>query len=436
MYTCWRLGLAFCPVDASLPSTRIKEILEQLKGGMIVFTENQSDRCADILAYAAELGWPVIRNEETLMHSPVDVTGDVKEETVAYILFTSGSTGSPKAVQITHSNFNAFLSNFPKSYASETPARFLSIGQYHFDMTILDCVVPAVYGQDMFLYSYPLIGESFASIIKEFHINRFCIVPSVLHLLISSSPSLISPDTVKELQVLLLGAERPYPHDVETLMNANSSLNIINAYGPTEVTMCCTAKENLTADSLISGERSPIGRPFNGVNWLIETPAGWEKSGEGPLLIAGAQVMLGYIDDRATEDAFEVIEDRKYYRTGDIVQITSEGEFFYIGRADDEVKINGVRIHLQDVALNAAKAFSGKHVEAASVFLDGADRLVLFYSGDRCITDDDRALLREYLPRSMMPYRLIRVPEFPRLESGKVNRRALKELATDCHVTR
>ena len=429
MYACWLSGLTFCPIDPSQPLIRQESMLSALPVGIFIYGEGQYKEINNLIDRSTSLGWQVSPVEEGTTYSPLSEFPPNDPSCIAYVLFTSGSTGSPKGVQISQGNLSAFLRNFYPRYSDDSSARYLSIGSYHFDMTLLDCVVPAIHGHETFLYHYPLVGDFFATIIREFRINRFCAVPSVLNLLINYRSNIISKETLSNIDTILLGAERPNIKDLKFLLSIRPQMNIINAYGPTEATICCFAKEFLNAEDLRNG-RLPIGRPFHGVRWLIEKDQELIRSkGVGVLYVAGPQVMQGYLScDSRPQDPFVYVGDTVYYRTGDLVEVGEDGIFYFVGRRDDEVKIKGHRIHLQDVALNAARALRLREVEALCVGPAGSERLILVYCSDSLLDASDHELLRKNLPSSMLPDELVNVKGMPRLNSGKVNRRQLKEV--------
>ncbi|OKB66497.1 hypothetical protein BHU62_11500 [Serratia marcescens] len=429
-YACLLQGVAFCPLDKSLPANRLAMIMSDLQPDMIMAEDSY---IGEENAFRQKLLIPhecIVSNgstsaligDDTRYESNVT---DIDMDTVAYIIFTSGSTGKPKGVQITHENLNFFLGALYPRYVSEQSENYLSIGPLYFDMTILDSIVPPLYGHSVYLYKAPFIPAIFSGIIEKYQITRLSCVPSVLEILLPQLNEATGFEQLHSLNLILFGAEKPHGQSIKTLLENIPDLKVINAYGPTEGTMCCFSSE-ITLDSLV-GDIS-IGKPFDGTQYLLDTRSGFSTSGEGKLLISGKQVMKGYINQSQVDDPFIFVGDAQYYCTNDVVKVDDEGVFYFLGRSDDEVKLNGFRVHLQDVAenikntLNIGDIFLHKHTD------NNKDYLVLSYENTLQVNPEECIfLLRKRLPKYMIPNVFAVFDSLPKLRNSKLDRKKVKD---------
>ncbi|MNG57166.1 Plipastatin synthase subunit D [compost metagenome] len=429
-FACLLKGVSFCPLDKSLPTSRLAMIMSDLQPDMVMAEDSD---IGEENAFRQKLLIPpdcVVSNgrvsalADDCARDEDNVT-DIDTDTVAYIIFTSGSTGKPKGVQITHENLNFFLNALYPRYVSEQSENYLSIGPLYFDMTILDSIVPPLYGHSVYLYKAPFIPAIFSGIIEKYQITRLTCVPSVLQILLPQLNESTGFDKLNSLNLILFGAEKPHGHSIKTLLENIPDLKVINAYGPTEGTMCCFSSE-ITLDSL-AGDIS-IGKPFDGTKYLLETRSGFSTSGEGKLLISGKQVMKGYINQSQVDDPFILVGDDQYYCTNDVVRVDDEGVFYFLGRSDDEVKLNGFRVHLQDVAENIKKTLNIGDIFLHKYTDNNKDYLVLSYENTSLLNPEECiSLLGKRLPKYMIPNIFAIFDSLPKLRSSKLDRNKVKD---------
>jgi D-alanine--poly(phosphoribitol) ligase subunit 1 len=349
-------------------------------------------------------------------------------DAVAYIIFTSGSTGRPKGVQITQANLVAFLNAFGARYGRGRGYRYLSLGPLFFDMTVLDCFVPLAYGASTYLYNQPYLPGLFASVVERHRINCFSAVPSVLSRLITHESAPRLAPRFGSLKLLLLGAEPFGAPLVKLLLDTVPGLHIINAYGPTEGSVCCFSYE-LDSTRAAGMEEYPVGYPFEGVRWQLKTADGaWTTRGTGTLYVGGDQVMRGYAS-RPAETAARIVtlDGVRYYNTGDVIEIDDRGRAIFRGREDDEVKLSGFRVHLLDVVRNLEEFPQLESPVAMKVTIGGDECLAVAFAAapDVDVESVPRRLKAE-LPLYMIPRVWIACVEIPRLPNGKVDRTAVK----------
>lgn len=434
IYACWLLGLTFCPVDISLPKKRIEKTFENLeadgviadKEGIYKYKKYHAQNISDVY-------------KRTTIIDDINCSQKIKieeyenldfKEDVAYIIFTSGSTGSPKGVQITQNNFTSFLTAFYPRYGGDETYNYLSIGPLFFDMTILDCFVPAMYGGSVYLLNPPYLPDLFLSLLKQYQINCFSAVPSTLDLLLGDVDLVQYKDNFSCLKSILLGAEVPNENFLSKITEIAPSIQIINAYGPTECSVCCFSCDIGSKNITDKNNLIPIGHSFDNVSYRLRSlDDQWLTKGEGILYIGGPQVMKGYINNDAENlTRFLYVDGERFYNTGDVIRVNDDGIAYFKGRLDHEVKINGYRIHLQDIKKNLDPLIKADAIQPIKITIEGKDIIVIVYvcSGATSI-EDNLHKIKGSIPKYMQPSLYIRIEKIPYLSNGKVDIRNIQE---------
>ncbi len=337
VFAILKLGAAYVPVDAGAPAER----------NAFIF-----DDCG-VAAVVGPGGEVEARAPSPRVPSP---------EGLAYILYTSGSTGQPKGVMLTHANALSFVDWCSETFSPTEGDRFSSHAPFHFDLSVLDLYVPVKHGAAIVLIGEALgkNARELAPVIADYGITMWYSTPTVLRLL-TEFGALGEHDLSKLRVVNFAGEVFPVKH-LRALRELLPGRRFFNLYGPTE-TNVCTAHE-IPAEIPAGREKPyPIGAPCSNVEARIE---------EGELLIAGGPVMLGYWNlPERTGAAFLEADGKRWYRTGDVVEDLGGGVLDYVGRRDRMVKRRGFRVELGEV-----EAGLYKHpavVEAAAVAVPDPD---------------------------------------------------------------
>ncbi len=364
---------------------------------------------------------------------------EVADDAIAYLLFTSGSTGQPKGVMVAHRNIERFLKVVTERYNFGPDDRFSHLFETTFDLSLLDLFAPWSLGACLCVPDER--GRMLpAQYVRDSQISVWFSVPSAA--LLMKNMRLLDPGSFPGLRVsLFCGEALPVPVAEAWKLAAPSSL-VENIYGPTELTLACTAypiDERLRAQAM--NEVVPIGDPFPGMRAKVVDPDLREVSpGEtGELLMAGPQVALGYWrDPDKTAAAFVVPpgESETFYRTGDRVRRpAADGEpLIFLGRIDHQVKIRGHRVELGEVE---AAVMSEAQVDTAVAIgwpltsAGCAEGIVVWIEGQQAPDRSVQRRLRERLPRYMVPKQILAVPKFPLNQNGKIDRKALAATLLD-----
>lgn len=422
LFGCMLIGATFCPVDDSAAANRISSMLEDIDPKL--FIVGNKTRSIDLIVEKYNTcGVLNIESPPDIGELTIEAPFDLYPDEVAYIIFTSGSTGRPKGVQITQRNLAAFLHAFGDRYGKDNNFNYLSLGPLYFDMTILDCFVPLAYGNSVFLYSMPLVPSLFATIVTKYNINCFSAVPSVLNQLLTNVDVDKQRTKLAGIKMVLLGAEHIADFVKVKICEILPFSTIINAYGPTEHSVCCFSHE-MRIDEFRECKEIPIGTPFRDVKCLVKTETGWKTEGTGSLFLGGPQLMKGYLKrDSENASRFQTIDGEVYYDTGDVVSYCAGGLSYFKGRDDDEVKINGFRVHLLDITHNLADVLNDIEFSVFKIKLVEKDAIaVVVQSKNETSLRQKASQLKECLPSYMLPKIWAMYDKIPSLSNGKINR--------------
>jgi len=350
----------------------------------------------------------------------------------AYLLFTSGSTGEPKGVAVSHRNARAYVDYICERYDINENDRFSQTFDLTFDLSVHDMFV--CWERGACLCSVPQNAVvAPAKFIRDQQLTMWFSVPSTAGRMLSLR--MLQPDVFPSLRASLFCGE-PLPREyTEAWSRAAKNSIVENLYGPTEATIAITYYrwEESSPAECVNGI-VPIGRPFTGQHVCVvdadrkALPAGEE----GELCLAGSQVTGGYLNNHEkTRSQFVHLpgDDKTvWYRTGDLVRQDDDGGLVYIGRIDHQVKIRGFRVELQEIEHVLREATGGASVVAVPwpVRHGSADGVVAFVCGQQNgATGELLTRCKDALPEYMVPRSIRFVDEMPLNSNGKIDRKQL-----------
>jgi amino acid adenylation domain-containing protein len=346
---------------------------------------------------------------------------------LAYILYTSGSTGAPKGVMLSHRNALAFVEWAATTFAVSPADRLSSHAPLHFDLSVFDVFAAAWGGAATVLLDprLSMLPVEVARFIDRCGITVWYSVPSILTLL-GRRGGLRGGEFPRLRDVLFAGEVFPSPH-LGHLMRLLPHVRFHNLYGPTE-TNVCTCHHLAAAPG--DADEVPIGRAVDDVEVRVVRPDGSEAdAGEtGELWVRGATVMQGYWgDEERTARALVASGGDRLYRTGDLVRRDEEGSHWFLGRVDDQVKSRGYRIALGEVevALRLHPRVEGCAVVAVPDEVVGSRLVAFVVSREGVESGEVKRFCAERLPQYMVPERVEAIAELPTTSSGKLDRRSL-----------
>ncbi|NQY06558.1 MAG: amino acid adenylation domain-containing protein, partial [Flavobacteriaceae bacterium] len=415
MLAVLKTGCAYVSIDPLFPNKRIEYIKEDSNCEIVIdenFLENfqSSDKNSEVLE------------------------SEITSNQLAYVIYTSGSTGQPKGVMIEHKS----LVNFLDDYQLEKSNTSLTCKTI-FDVSVFEIMGSITSGSTLFIPNEEIVynPNEYADFLYQNKISHSYIHP--MHLK-EVSNQLATYDNV-HLKKILIGVEGIQPAVIEWYHKNN--VEIINAYGPTESTICAT---NLKVDSLkaIKTPYIPIGTPLNNCQaYILDSYSNnlQPKGVIGELCISGAGLSRGYLNQpELTAEKFITHPFRageRLYKTGDLARWLPDGNLEFLGRKDTQVKLRGYRIELGEIeyALNAQKGVLSNVIEVQE---QGQDKYLVAYLVTESPIDSTnlKESLRSYLPEYMIPQYFMELESLPLTSNGKIDRKSLPKLFIEDLVER
>lgn len=340
---------------------------------------------------------------------------------LAYIIFTSGTTGSPKGVMISRRALQSFKESFEKMMLPEKGKSILSLAEYSFDMFVPEGILALSWGLNVIMAeTMDIVNPRRAErMLLRYKPDYMQVTPSALSLISVIDPGL---SCLASISKLMVGAES-FPEDLFEAVKRNFKGSIYNLYGPTEATVWCCGGD-ITGDKRVNA-----GQELEGCEIAIIGEEGEEKGSreKGEICIAGAQLAEGYWDNEEEDGKkFFYIKNKKFYRSGDTGYRDEEGKITCLGRMDDQIKLHGYRIELGEIE-SVSRKFAGVADAVAAVdHRPGEKRLVVFLTvNDQFEEERFWRHLEEWLPAYEIPAECICVKKFVYSENGKVNRQKM-----------
>ena len=417
-------GAGYVPLDPDYPIDRLIFMVENSEVQHVIAHSDQDD-------LTKQFGTPttvVDRDWDEIAaagNEPVDAKLQ-PESDIAYVIYTSGSTGKPKGVQVQHRAAVNLLSGLIEAPGYTADDRILATSTLSFDISVMEMFLPLVVGGSVAVVDRATAKDTIA-LVKAMHryeVNFMQATPAMWRMILEA-------DFDGQADMKFVSTGEPLPRDlIRPLLDRCGEL--WNLYGPTETTVYSTLA-HVTSEK----GRILVGAPVINTQVFIvdESNELCPPETPGEMLIGGEGVTLGYLKrEELNAEKFVDYKGQRVYRTGDLALLTDDGQFFHMGRMDNQIKFNGHRIELGEI--DAALAMQPGVRQAASVLREdrpGDKRIVGYLLVDKDNGPDlakIRAAVGQTLPEYMVPNLVVVVDEFPYTPSGKLDRKSFAPPST------
>ncbi|MFD5427789.1 amino acid adenylation domain-containing protein [Streptomyces sp. NPDC127084] len=413
-----KAGAAYTPVDPAHPDARIGVVLEGSRAVRVLTDRDGAARVGDVPAVL--VGEIDLRSRPRRAPTDADRVRPLRPDNPAYLIYTSGSTGTPKGVVVPHTGLASLAAEEGRRFAVGPDSRFLQLSAPGFDAMVLEVTSAFAAGAALVVPPPgPLAGELLAEVVAAHRVTHALVPPAAL--------ATVPEGALSTMTTLVVGGEACGPELVERW---SAGRRMVNAYGPTESTVVTSISAPVA-----EGGEVPIGRPVQNtrVHVLDQALRPVPVGVPGELYVSGAGLARGYLGSPGlTAERFVALPfgspGERAYRTGDLVRWRRDGQLVFLGRADGQVKLRGVRIETGEVAAAVSAAPGVLTAVAGLNTADGVPRLVAHVVAEPGI-DLAPATVREYaaavLPRHLVPAAVVVVPRIPVTANGKIDRSAL-----------
>lgn len=425
-------GSFYSPIDVDMPESRINKIIEVLSPEIVITTQKLK-KVFSQLNYSGEY---IIYEEVEAKIDDENLVLDEKKHIIdsdlLYVLFTSGSTGVPKGVSITHRSVIDYTDWVTETFLISEDDSFGNQAPFYFDNSILDIYSCMKTGATLYIIPKKLFFQPVLLLeyIREHSINTIFWVPSAL-IVVSKLKAFRNVDLSNTLKRVMFCGEVMPNKQLNIWRKFLPNVEYVNLYGPTEITDACTyyiVKREFTDE-----EPLPIGIPMKNTDILVlnDKDELVEGNQAGELCVRGTSVAMGYYNNpEKTQEAFiqnplnkavpEII-----YRTGDIVKYNEYGELMYLSRKDFQIKHLGHRIELGEI--ETAVSSLDEITLNCCLYDEKKQKIVLFIDAD-LNKDYIKQKIGMLLPEYMIPGKVIYVDNMPINANGKIDRVKLREM--------
>lgn len=401
-------GRGFVPIDKNIPVKRRDHMIQDCCLDTIIVLNR------DNVSTDSELNY-IVFEEKEISENPIL---ELKTK-IAYVIYTSGTTGIPKGIMVGHSSVINMVKWFDQTYDIKKNKNIIQMSSVSFDVSVEEIFGCILNEGTLFIpkESIKIHKTKIRNYIKKNEVNIVQVVPILLDEIFSND------EKIDSINVLICGGEELNNELKDKVLL--KGYHLYNHYGPTETTV------DATRSVCELGKGVVLGRPINNSECYVLSEEGkiFKNNAIGELCISGDNLAIGYLNDvTLTNKKFLELEGVRIYKTGDKVHINEVGDIEFLGRIDEQVKLNGRRIELEEINHYFSKLFKVSLCKTILIKDEIGEKIVTFYMGDNEYKYEEvLCLMKEYLPEFMIPVKIIKYNYFDRDGNGKVSKHKLIE---------
>ena len=397
----WRIGAGYVPIDPDYPVTRKDEI------------KSDCHSCITITNIADELLDGKVYINELMVEGMKSDYSETAPENIAYVLYTSGTTGKPKGIMVTQKNVCSYIESFNAEFSTNTETKILQQGTYTFDVFVEEVFPTLSTGGTVVVY--PKKGgfdfEDLCNYMNDHNVTIISCSPLVLN-------EINQLNVTPNIKVYISGGDELKDTHYSNLIGHSS---VYNTYGPTEATVCATYYRVCPEDKVII----PIGKPITNVMVYIMNENGLcGFNSRGEICIGGYGVTDGYINNQALTDEKFVMNpygEGRIYKTGDIGRWCENGNIIFDGRIDNQIKIRGYRVELGEIEAAVKQELEVSEAAALLREVKGEKVICLYVQGSDVGKETIYEKLSKRLPIYLVPSRIKIMDKLPIKSNGKID---------------
>jgi len=348
MYAFLQIGCTYVPIDPNIPTEKYEWLKEKVNPKKVIVNRNNNQlyNTNEKLDFVCRETY--IEVNQFKFSTPTDYY--CQDDFIAYIIFTSGSSGEPKGVQISQKALANFTENLTLENIFSNQTRYLSLCPLYFDATILDIFLILPLGGTLILEDTISKGEQILKAIETYKITHTLMVPSMMKLL-TFKPETFQSYELDSLELIWFGGEYcPIAVWKKIYLYFGTVDKFIQGYGPTETIHSCLLNK-FTGSEGFSMKKIALGKPIvNNEVVLVDGDDNVIEDGEGELIVHCNTLMEGYFGaPELTQNAWLFIDGKKYYKTGDYVSKDADGTIFFLNRKDNLIKVGGILVSTREI---------------------------------------------------------------------------------------
>lgn len=426
-------GCVYVPLDPEYPAERIAYMISAAQINTII-VDNDS---LSLLPKTLNLELIFLENwipfasmsdhwtchflNQVQLSTSIDPKIQISPEDTLVILFTSGSTGQPKGVELSWAGYLNNFSNMQTLLQLKVGDKVAQMASQCFDISVTELWMPLLFGATVYVVSDQMKKNpwALAEWINHNEIRVIQFVPSLFHCFLSALED--DPIPFPTIKKLLFIGEALRSHLIKKWFSSFSAADceVYNLYGPVEASIEVSFYK-MDKDTDLKGDIVPIGKPFQGVEFHLK-----EEGAQKILHIKGIQLAKGYLNPEQTAKAFQ----NGMYCTGDVVELLASNDFLFLRRRDRQIKIRGFRVELDEIE-NTLITIPGINEAAVIVRRNNHEDKIIAYLQSANSEEMIKSFLQKKLPNYMIPHHIVFLEHLPLNQNGKVNYHALETIAS------